>query len=965
MKRFFLLSILALLGMAVHAEGMHLVVWQTNQAGNGKQGCPAIFGWAADNNIGVAVDDHTRMPFTYAGEIETPGRATVEKFVLDINSAGGGLIVEAGDLFCLRDEDNDTWPHYGAATFPGYRGWFTDSEPDMQFGARTTVSAITVYRVKGEAKYAVIFNSDPAPEAPELPVTGEGTSPYVLQVWDYRTAQDEDAPRWDTSGGLFRVWEGLEGVKDGQRYPIDPKYLRSETIDNYTYKWLCFNKVDDIAAEESAAGHPLMWATSGYDSYQDIVGAGNGFERVSDDDSELYMIDFSVPGVNDGRGIYIEVPSLEDIKDGGWDTGNEDANSGVRRFFRGGIRFEFSDLREAFEGDNAWANSLRYVKWGHVFRLNEVARPLNAFPKFHATLRNEEPANGNPRVMIGWQDDFGPCEWNGYDYTPSTAPADADVDFYATGKQHYLGADEGDPAWVSTRAKKRGDSRLVSEYPFWLRKIYLQVVQDPEATLENGAPDTRYKRFYLSFEGEYDLSASITARAEWAYKAPDNANHVSTSPNIFRGSYVNFAEPAFSRFYNLDLKNITIGEYTDEDGNLYTDFLPLLGCRLEDYLTRIGHPDITKEEVLAGAEIPDAKRGHYLYMMEYHKGYDAHSLYSLRNAAGEALSYHDVPDERLGAEYEYTAREGSYFSAADGSEIDTEEGLVPDTKFVRTSEVSLFFDPQDARYTPTDVHAAYTFNFPNQIGTYHKEGTFPIDYADDDFSAPLEMEVTASWRDLEGTAFRSTLAWDGFESATPDADKGRAPVTTYAVSHAGSISSDYPGDDAFSVTVHGDVSLMASDNAYWLANPSHFGITNHFHSIETPESTYYMHYNLDAWYNLAYVQQGVYSRAAITDEEYSATEGAVPAAAVRAVETSAERDVATSRLTFRIRPRAMHAYGYAEFNDNTTAISGTAADTTEAPAEYYTLQGVRVAAPAPGTICIVRRGSAVTKELVR
>ena len=41
------------------------------------------------------------------------------------------------------------------------------------------------------------------------------------------------------------------------------------------------------------------------------------------------------------------------------------------------------------------------------------------------------------------------------------------------------------------------------------------------------------------------------------------------------------------------------------------------------------------------------------------------------------------------------------------------------------------------------------------------------------------------------------------------------------------------------------------------------------------------------------------------------------------------------------------------------------ADTENAPAEYYDLNGVRVAAPADGTIVIRRQGNEVSKLLVR
>lgn len=1004
MKRFFLLSLVALLGLSAYAD-VQLAVWDQEHDNNTKTGCPAIRTWAANNpsrGSNKAPKDPTttidcfRIFSQKVGEVETVGRATYEKFLININESG--YVIPAGDQFCLYDSDNDAWIHFSENTFPEYKGWFQDAgSVDMKFGSQTTVKSIYIYRVKGETKYAISFNEDTPPAAPEIPVVGTGTSPYVLQVWDYRTAQTDggtSAPKWDTSGGLFRVWEGIEGVKDGERYPIDPKYLRSETIDGYTYKWLCFRKVDDIDAEAEAAGHPLMWATTDYDKYKAIVGKDKGFERVTDPNSELYVIDFSVPGYNDGKGIYIQVPSLEDIKDGGWDTGKEDSNSGLRRFFRGGIRFEFADLRNYFTGDNYWANALRYVKWGHVFRLNEVARPLNAFPVF-GSKHNEEPDAGNPRVLIGWQDDFGPCEWNGYDYTPLPEGSENyDKDFGYSGKSHVISQkDDTKPDYVSMRAKKRGDSRLVAEYPFWLRKIYLQVVQDPGATLENGAPDTRYKRFYLSFEGEYDLSAAIKSEAQWSYIPPENENSVSETPNIFHGEKVAFNEPAFSRFYNLDLTNITQGEYKDENHNYYQDFLPLLGCRLQDYLTRIGHADLytrhSLDDFKAGkVDIPDSERGHYLYMMEYHKGYNAHSQYSLLNKAGEKLAYHDVPDVKLGAEYSYKAENGNYYNTADNAELETSEGLVPNTKFVKSEKVSMYFDPENAGFTPTHVDADYEFNFPNQIQRYIAGGKFSIEYNPYDFSDEIQLTGEANWRNKSGEGigrYGSTVDWSAFTSHTPQTSEpnpGRFPVANYAVAFAHGTDSKAPALSGFTaVELNGTVLDADADPQWWLDNPEKkdMRINNHIVKTDSWIQDYYVHYHLDAWYNRAYMQGGVFSDKVFeaVPAVYAITDGAATAAAdaADAVHSVGNVTVTTApegavdpddAVTYQIRPVTLHGNTFVKFDGQTTAVSDVSADTdADAPAEYYTLQGIRVDAPVPGTVCIVRRGTAVTKELIR
>lgn len=48
-----------------------------------------------------------------------------------------------------------------------------------------------------------------------------------------------------------------------------------------------------------------------------------------------------------------------------------------------------------------------------------------------------------------------------------------------------------------------------------------------------------------------------------------------------------------------------------------------------------------------------------------------------------------------------------------------------------------------------------------------------------------------------------------------------------------------------------------------------------------------------------------------------------------------------------------------------TSISGVEADTDLSGAEFFNLQGIRVAQPQPGQVYLVRRGTEVTKMLFR
>lgn len=52
------------------------------------------------------------------------------------------------------------------------------------------------------------------------------------------------------------------------------------------------------------------------------------------------------------------------------------------------------------------------------------------------------------------------------------------------------------------------------------------------------------------------------------------------------------------------------------------------------------------------------------------------------------------------------------------------------------------------------------------------------------------------------------------------------------------------------------------------------------------------------------------------------------------------------------------------YTSDDASVSGLEAD-SNAPKEYYTLQGVRVAEPVKGSICIVKQGSKVSKQVIR
>ena len=63
---------------------------------------------------------------------------------------------------------------------------------------------------------------------------------------------------------------------------------------------------------------------------------------------------------------------------------------------------------------------------------------------------------------------------------------------------------------------------------------------------------------------------------------------------------------------------------------------------------------------------------------------------------------------------------------------------------------------------------------------------------------------------------------------------------------------------------------------------------------------------------------------------------------------------------------ASHSIDIPNIKTGTVGIEDVAVDNDDnAPAEYFNLQGVRVAHPEAGNIYIVRRGAKVSKELVK
>lgn len=868
MKKLLLFTLTALLSPAAVNAAVTLACWDSSTGQTSKGGSSALVAYANEKGISTT-GDNKQIPFT---EIEDGNY--VLTFTRDV-------VMNNGDRFCIHDTDNgDEWIHFHDSTFPAYNGqWFTDGSEDMEIQSTDGSATVTVRQIRLK-----IDNSDNNNIKYMLDVRSErgaSMSSYGLQVWDTSSLA------WDTSGGLNDVFA------DTDAFPLPEKFKRYESDDR---KFLAFYgplDADDIAALNAAGATAKKWASADYRE-------GTKFER--EDATELYVIDFT-----EGRpeGIHITVPLQAQAEDGGYNSGSTGAD-GVPMFYRNGIRFGFFDY-DFNESVDRPTDHLRFVKWGHVFRLNEISRPLNAFPQFDS--------NNN---FTTFTDDFGPSVWNG--------AAMGSDDFNNTPANEF-----------NTRSNKLGDTRLLAEYPMYLKRIWLEVAYCKE--------NPAYKRLYLSFEGDYDMPASVQFEPKYIYKAATNGSCVTSAPNIFRGADAKMGEPAFRRFYNLR---------TEENG-VPTDtyVMARLGCSLEEYLSHTGI-------------------NHILYDLDFRDPYEVVSSRSLLNAAGKHIPYADAEGGESAPGVSSTVKivaEGGQYYNVDGNEktkLDySPAGL--DT-FVDVKKVGLLFDPEDADHTPAKIHLTGEYNFPNQTKPTEVDRVFDITFSFPELTYALNPSASAIEMSTDKTCFWSRVSWNAANNKI--SDNGTLPVYTYAVSHYADNESAAADDAGYSHIRIDNATLDGTSRDLWLDRDESTCELTHFHNAgTTPDFAYYNHYNVEAVYNFAYGSNGLWRQSRLIDngdgrydeEAFSKTEGTVRSRA--AADFTAPVDVTTTKgFSFVIRPVVASGKATATFTDDTrtTAIETIGADTV-APAEYFDLLGRRVATPQPGQLVIRRQGNTATK----
>lgn len=837
--------------------------------------------------------------------------------------------VSQGEEFCFAIWPENQWPKSGKS-YPAdnNQGFNGDNNGNMKFSKSGKLNAVRFYWTGNDAAYwavQVYMDDDKynggtvTPPDPVIDLSGK--SNFALDTWNKPEVSSDGYQPWDVAGGLFDPFVKDAATKvtseTNRNYPLASRFNKDNR-----FLVFCGPLTDD--EREKYGDHAKNWAVE------------NGQEETT----ELYVIDFCEG--NDKRGLYIEVPTVDDMNRDDLNEGSDAdfKNNGTPLFYRMGVRFGFIDFEPDFESDlpDGYKNHLRFVKWGHCFRLNEMSRPLNAFPVL----------NADKTKVDYFTDDYGPCQWNGLGAGEDYRLENHDVGSEPWKKWDYYNAQgfnaESNGGGVKAVHNKKGDSRILAERNFWLKRIFLEVAY--------ADPAKKFKRFYIYFDGEYDLNGGSRSFAQDFYVPAQSGNYVDNTPNIFHGSNLAANEAGFHRFHNLNTDNAW----------------ELIGIDAKDYTARTG-------------------KGRYLYDLEFTDSYSVKSSYKALNADGEVMTYTNSTKE-IANDLEYTGENGG-FKLADGTVLDK----TVDAKKHAVVDVfgaTLIFNPNDKAEQPAKVTVENTYTFPNQAFPTVINDTYDFDGAHIDNDVYLPLEVTAVSRAADFSDFTCNVSWDDFFSmgqgvaAAADGIATQAadlfPVANYVLEVAPSESEKTPADDKFAIVEirNGDSSVMLGhDNTFWSKNGDK---SVKDHTVFVPEATgkhkYYVHYRLTACYNICWPNNGIIDQSYLFDNanDNAPTELMSTATLADDGKMTTERvikDVVlqtkpAEKVTFTISPKTIVGNGYAEFNDNTqTGIEDVEAAGSDAPAEYYNLQGVRVAQPEAGQVYIVRRGAVVTKELAR
>lgn len=895
MKKLFLFISLVMsvaFGMKADVTGVHMVVWQ--------DGCQALYN-ADLTGITTGKDNanNRHIHLTQGADgwsVDFDPAINVNQgdqflFFIELDNKG----YEAGEWH----KNGKEYPRDNNQSFAG-----GTSSDNMKFGESCAVSKLTFsWTGIKDNPYNLVVTATP------VDPTLSGKSNFGLDTWNKPEFSDVEAQPWDVAGGLYdpfvKAGEQITSEKN-RNYPLASRFNKDNR-----YLMFCGPLTD--GEREKYGDHAKNWTVD------------NGQET----ETELYVIDFCEG--NDMRGLYIEVPTIDDMNRTDFEEGNDFDNNGTELFYRMGVRFGFIDF--SFDKDKGgYDDHLRFVKWGHCFRLNEQSRPLNAFP---VLTTDQSKVNY-------FTDQYGPCQWNGLpaglDYALDNGKPEAWFrwDYFNTGDWS-----EANGGGIKAAHHKRGDSRILAERNFWLKRIFLEVAYADDAK--------KFKRFYIYFDGEYDLNGGSRSFAQ-DFFVPATGNYVDRTPNIFRGANLAAEEAGFHRFHNLDVNQ------TDK----------YLGISKGEYEMHKGE-------------------GNYLYRLDFDGqagAYAVESEYTAYGDNGNVVQYTHPAGTEVTSKIHYTGFDGKFWEYAGENAVGAPIASHEDDAFnavVDAMATSMIYDPNGDVAKPASVKVKSTYTFPNQAFPTVIEDTYPFVVEHATPVTEFELNVTPVSRAADFTDFTCNVDWSHFGSMSLSQGSDVAtfaagdllPVSNYVLMVAGSESADTPADSEYQIVEikNNDTSVMLGhDNTYWVSNDE-MKLTDHQSFFKGNSAGYYIHYKLLTSYNFCYPTQGLLSSDLLFNgdepsELLTTTNLSGDINADRTVDTNVSH--VNADVQFKIVPTPVVARGYAFFDDKiATGIEDVAAGEATAEAEYYNLQGVRVAQPEAGQVYIVRRGAVVTKELAR
>lgn len=477
---------------------------------------------------------------------------------------------------------------------------------------------------------------------------------------------------WDNSGGLT---DCITKNAADETFMQDYIYMVTDDSDE-AQKMVMFRGPLNILKETDAE-------YAKYSALKDAYPAEHG--------GNVYVIDFT-----DGyeNGIYVKVPAETD-----------NGNVSIPQHMASGVRFVVYNYNYVPQSATDVLNMRKYLKYGHAFRLNENLRPL----------RGMIGADGN------WTENGGGVKW------------DENGVYSTTNKENWNNGSES--IETSMANQKIGDSRLLSEYNFYLKRIILEVVNDGK---------NQNEQLYIRFEGRYDLGGKMEAKRTYYYNSPEGENNgVVEDANIVVGTKYEGRDRAFNRYYANTDRNL-LGGISNNELNALTD--------------RGIYPNLTD-------------------------GYKATTTYTLKDKdnktviEGESEYRFEIPmttsakattDSRVVVDGTIDSNNPQYGTAT------------PYLSTVGAYEETFYFDPTMAT-APTQYEVSTVYDFDNdKIAEDAYVGTGSFDTSDNfEFSPKLKAEAKERGvGEYEGW-YNSTL------TITPgelyDDENNKLPVTRYTI----------------------------------------------------------------------------------------------------------------------------------------------------------------------------------------